>query len=261
MEQRPSVDEIRTLLRECPSAELADLIAILTEDPRLGVRALVRSAARRLERDTREQARLDALMDMQRALHARGRAVVAGVDEVGRGALAGPVTTCAVVLRADTVIIGLDDSKRLTREKRETIAAAVRELAVAYCVAEATPAEIDSLGIAGATRLAWRRAIDGLGIEVDHVLIDGNDAVVGREATPVIGGDSKCACIAAASVIAKVERDRYMAEVLAPAHPAYGFELNRGYGTPEHMQVLADIGPSAAHRHSFSPCMDQETLF
>lgn len=200
-------------------------------------------------------------MTMQRELHRRGLKLVAGVDEVGRGALAGPVTAAAVVLHPDTLVAGLDDSKRVSRERRPALALVIRADALAVCVAEATPREIDALGIGAATRLAWRRAIEGLGVAVDHVLIDGNDAVVDHPATAVVGGDRKCACIAAASVVAKVHRDRLMAEELAALYPAYGFDRNYGYGTPEHLAAIVEFGPSLVHRRSFAPCAEQGILF
>jgi ribonuclease HII len=261
MRERATIDELRALLAVCAASDLPPLLRELDFDPRAGVRELARVARGRLDRARAEQLRLEGLMAMQKELHRRGLRIVAGVDEVGRGALAGPVTTCAVVLHPDTLIAGLDDSKRVPRDRRPALAAVIRVEALAVCVAHATPREIDSLGIGGATRLAWRRAIEGLGGAVDHVLVDGNDAAVDFPATAVIGGDSRCACIAAASVVAKVERDRLMEEDLAPLHPVYGFELNRGYGTPEHLAAIALHGPSPVHRRSFAPCSEQGSLF
>lgn len=255
-----TIPEIRALLAASPRRSLPALLRELEADPRAGVREVARVVRARLERERAEHRRLEGLMSMQRHLHSKGLKLVAGVDEVGRGALAGPVVTCAVVLHPDTLIIGLDDSKRVPREKRPAMAGLVRHEALALCVAEASAREIDSLGVGGATRLAWRRAIEGLGIAVDHVLVDGNDAAIDYPATAVVGGDSKCACIAAASVVAKVERDRLM-EVLAVEHPGYGFEVNRGYGTAEHLAALVSLGPSPVHRRSFAPCAEQGTLF
>lgn len=256
----PTVETLRRAVASCPPDELPELLTSLDLDPRAGVRALARATRARLRRERVEIDRLDRLMARQLELHALGLSVIAGVDEVGRGALAGPVTTCAIVLPASSRIPGLDDSKRIPRERRPAIAAAVRAEAIAVCVAHASPAEIDSLGIGPATRLAWRRCIDGLGIAVDHVLVDGNDAALHVPATAVVGGDARIGCIAAASVVAKVERDALM-EGLALLHPGYGFELNRGYGTVDHMAALASRGPSAVHRRSFAPCAEQTTLF
>ena len=262
MSEIPStIAVIRALLAGAAGEQVEALIRALDDDPRAGVRALVDATRARERRHEAESARLEALMSLQRELHARGVMIVAGVDEVGRGALAGPVTAGAVVLSVETRIEGLNDSKKLSHEARETVAARIREQAVAWCVAHASAAEIDALGIAPATRLAWRRALEGLGVRVDHVLVDGNDARgLGSAVTPVVRGDSLVACIAAASVIAKVARDALMAE-LAPQYPGYGFDGNRGYGSADHMERLLLVGPSKVHRISFSPCADREGLF
>lgn len=259
-EPRLTIAEVRARIAGCAPGDMAALLRELAEDPRAGVRELVRAAEARRERAAAERRRLEGLMTIQRQLHTRGFRLVAGIDEVGRGALAGPVVTCAVVLHPDTLIEGLDDSKRVPRERRPALAAAVRADALALCVAQASAREIDSIGIAAATRLAWRRAVEGLGVTVDHVLVDGNDAAIDYPATAVVGGDAKCACIAAASVVAKVERDALM-ERLAPQHPGYGFEVNRGYGTAEHMEAILRLGPSPVHRRSFAPCAEQGSLF
>ena len=149
-------------------------------------------------------------MESQKALHAAGCAVVAGVDEVGRGALAGPVSAGAVVLDVGCTIEGLNDSKKLSPQRREQVAASVRGLASAFAVAHVQPAEIDAMGIGPASRLAMSRALDALDLAVDHVLVDGNDGRIGWPSTAVVRGDSLVACIAAASVVAKVERDEAM---------------------------------------------------
>jgi ribonuclease HII len=249
------------MLAACPPDRLAGLIRRFSKDPRAGVRALAAAAQARMRRSEAEDARLDGLATRQRDLHALGFVVVAGIDEVGRGALAGPVTACAIVLDPATRIAGLDDSKRVQREVRARMADVIRTSAVACCVAHAGPDEIDVRGIGHATRLAWTRALAGLGLDVHHVLVDGNDpGALGVPTTAVVKGDASVACIAAASIVAKVERDRLMAEA-ALIHPGYGFELNYGYGTPEHLAAIADLGPSPFHRMSFAPCMAQDRLF
>jgi ribonuclease HII len=256
-----TIAAIRAQLAGAAGDELEALLRALGDDPRAGVRALVDATRARTGRAEAEDARLDALMAMQRTLHDRGILIVAGVDEVGRGALAGPVTAGAVVLSLETRILGLNDSKKLSPGARETVAARVREQAVAWSVAHAGADEIDAIGIGPATRLAWRRALEGLDMHVDHVLVDGNDARgLGSAATPVVRGDSLVACIAAASVVAKVARDVLMAD-LAPQYPGYGFEGNRGYGSADHMERLLSAGPSAVHRLSFAPCADRDRLF
>jgi ribonuclease HII len=260
--RRPeTVTEARARLAACAPDELDALIRRLSRDPRAGVRQAAAIAKGRLDRLRREQQRLDGLMLRQAELHRLGVRAVAGIDEVGRGALAGPVTACAVVLAVDCRIEGLDDSKRLAPDVRSRVADLVRTQALAYSLGHASPEEIDRHGIGHATRLAWQRALDGLSVEVGHVLVDGNDpGALGVPTTAVVRGDSSVACIAAASVVAKVERDRLMT-CLGKDYPAYGFEANRGYGTSEHIAAIGRFGPSAVHRRSFAPCAEQPSLF
>jgi ribonuclease HII len=256
-----TITEARAMLAACPADRLPLLIRRLSKDPRAGVRTIALAALARLERQAAEETRLERLAEHQRDLHALGFCVVAGIDEVGRGALAGPVTACAVVLAGETRIEGLDDSKRIAREVRPRLADLVRTQAVACSVGHASPEEIDRLGIGHATRLAWSRALEGLAMVVDHVLVDGNDpGALGLPTTAIVKGDALVACIAAASVVAKVERDRLMVDAVLD-YPGYGFDLNFGYGTPEHMEALGSLGPSPFHRLTFAPCMSQERLF
>jgi ribonuclease HII len=257
---REPIDSIRARLSSASDEELAALVSDLASDPRAGVRQLAEAAARRTSRRDRESQRLSALMERQALLHASGSVVVAGTDEVGRGALAGPVTAAAVVLDVACRIDGLDDSKKLLPHKRESVAAVIRERAVAFAVAHVQPGEIDSIGIGPASRLAMTRALEALAVTVDHVLVDGNDGRVGWPATAVIKGDSLCACIAAASVVAKVERDGLM-RLLDAEYPEYGLAVNKGYSTEEHMAAIRRLGPSAIHRRSFAPCAQQGLLF
>jgi ribonuclease HII len=249
------------MLAACPPERLAGLIRRFSKDPRAGVRALAVAAAARFDRARAEDARLDALMSRQVELYGLGFSVVAGIDEVGCGCLAGPVTACAVVLDPTCRIEGLNDSKRLLPELRIRIADQVRTRCVAFSVAHVGPDIIDRVGIRQATRRAWELALEGLGVSVDHVLVDGNDKGALRiPTTSVVRGDSSEASIAAASVIAKVERNALMVASAAD-YPGYGFDINFGYGTPEHMAAIAQLGPSPLHRLSFAPCAPQDRLF
>jgi ribonuclease HII len=181
----------------------------------------------------------------------RGALRVVGVDEVGRGPLAGPVTACAVRLDPKRVPDGLRDSKVLTRERREVLF--VEIIAVAeVSVAHATVEEIDELNILRASHLAMERAVAGLG--ADHALIDGNMIPRGLACggTAIIGGDAVCLSIAAASIVAKVTRDRIMVD-LAQQHPGYGWEANAGYPTKAHLEALQNLGVTPWHRRSFKP--------
>ena len=177
---------------------------------------------------------------------------VVGVDEAGRGPLAGPVVAAAVVLDRRRVPPGLDDSKRLKPEVREALYARIRRVAgVGVGIAEVE--EIDRINIYQATMMAMTRAVDALGVEPVMVLVDGNRCPPWRyPARAVVAGDSLCRSIAAASIIAKVTRDRIMADH-HDSHPDYGWLSNKGYGTPAHLEALARVGPSPLHRRSFAP--------
>jgi ribonuclease HII len=178
---------------------------------------------------------------------------LAGVDEVGRGPLAGPVVAAAVILDPQAVPEGLDDSKNLTPARRDELFALIAESALAIGVASATAAEIDAINIRQATLLAMRRAVAALALPPACVLVDGNDPPkLGCPCDCVIGGDAQIASIAAASIVAKVTRDAMMAR-LCTRYPAYGFSLHAGYGTPRHRAALQAHGPCPEHRYSFAP--------
>ncbi len=182
---------------------------------------------------------------------ANGALRVVGVDEVGRGPLAGPVTACAVRLEPARIPAGLRDSKLLTAARREALFAEI--LAVAeVSVAHASVEEIDSLNILRASHLAMERAVEGL--KADHALIDGNliPRGLGCAATAIVKGDARCLSIAAASIVAKVTRDRIMVD-LAQQHPGYGWEANAGYPTKVHLEALRNLGVTPWHRRSFKP--------
>lgn len=191
------------------------------------------------------------LYDFDRDITGQSPIILCGVDEAGRGPLAGPVYAAAVILPPDCVIDGLNDSKKLTEKKREKLFPEITGIATAYCVATASVAEIEEINILGAALLAMQRAVEGLSIKPGLALIDGNAAPeLDIEARTVVGGDAKSACIAAASVLAKVARDRHMLE-LNGIYPGYGFEKHKGYGTKLHYQRLDELGPCDAHRESF----------
>ena len=179
--------------------------------------------------------------------------ITAGVDEVGRGPLAGPVVTAAVILPADFDLPFLTDSKKLTPKRRLVLDAAIKDQAIAWSIAQASIEEIDELNILHATMLAMQRAVGDLSIKPELVLVDGNRAPdFGIEARPIIGGDGVEACISAASIIAKVSRDALMQDY-STQYPGYGFERNSGYPTKQHRQALIELGVSDIHRRSFAP--------
>lgn len=176
---------------------------------------------------------------------------VCGIDEAGRGPLAGNVVAAAVILPKGLVIDGLDDSKKLSEKRREALFDIIQKEAVSFSVAWATPSEIDELNILGATMLAMHRAVDGLDIPADFALIDGNTARgFSIPVKTIVKGDAKSPSIAAASILAKVTRDRQCLE-LDMKYPEYGFKKHKGYPTKDHMNKLREIGPCEEHRKSF----------
>lgn len=194
---------------------------------------------------------MSALWEIEDALHAEGYDTICGVDEAGRGPLAGPVCAAAVILPRDIEIPGLDDSKKLTAKRREELFDVITASATAYGIAFAQVQEIELLNILGATYLAMNRAMEQLGRNIDLALIDGNRSEgINYPCRTVVKGDSKCACIAAASILAKVTRDRYMCE-LAGKYPGYGFEQHKGYGTKAHYAAIRALGACPEHRPSF----------
>ncbi len=186
---------------------------------------------------------------------------ICGVDEAGRGPLAGPVVAAAVILDPAKPIIGLADSKKLSAARREKLAVEIRAKALAWCVAEASVEEIDSLNILQATLLAMQRAVAGLTQTPSEVLIDGNRCPkLSLPARAIIGGDASVAEISAASILAKTVRDAGLLALHAQ-FPEYGFDRHKGYGTAAHLEALRRFGPSPAHRRSFAPVREQRALF
>lgn len=179
--------------------------------------------------------------------------LIAGVDEAGRGPLAGPVVAAAVILDPMRPIAGLRDSKKLSEEAREALAPLIKERALDWSVAHATVEEIDELNILQATMLAMKRAVMGLAVRPNLVLVDGNRVPhIDIAVNAIVGGDDKVAAISAASIIAKTTRDQWLVE-LDKEHPEYGFAKHKGYGTPEHLAALEKYGPLPAHRKTFAP--------
>ena len=191
------------------------------------------------------------LWTLENEIYGEGYSLLCGVDEAGRGPLAGPVCAAAVILPRGLVLAGLDDSKKLTEKKREALFDPIREAAISYGVAFASVEEIETLNILNATFLAMNRAIEQLSPAPELALIDGNrNTGIHFNSRCVVKGDAKCADIAAASVLAKVTRDRYMLE-MAEKYPEYRFEQHKGYGTALHYVALREHGPSPIHRMSF----------
>lgn len=195
--------------------------------------------------------RLGEMFSIEESLMQKGYSVIAGVDEAGRGPLAGDVYAAAVVLPHGILIEGLNDSKKISEKKREKLYDEICENAIAYAVATASVEEIDTYNIRNATYIAMNRAIEALKVKPDYVLVDG-DCIkeCNYEHECVVKGDAKSASIAAASILAKVTRDRYMKQ-LSEKYPEYGFEKHNGYGTAAHIAALKEFGASEVHRKTF----------
>lgn len=248
-----TVKAIEEWLAGLSSADRDLAVARLASDGRQGVqRALARFLAR-VEAEEKERARLATLFLLEKEAQAAGYSLVAGVDEVGRGPLAGPVVAAAVILPPDFFLPGLNDSKKLAPEKREWLYERIRSQAVAYGVGLADPEFIDRHNILQATFWAMTQAVRQLAVRPDLILVDGGFTIrqLPFPQRAVVKGDALSASIAAASILAKVTRDRLMVEY-DRLFPQYGFAENKGYGTAAHLAALSRYGPCPLHRRSFS---------
>lgn len=190
-------------------------------------------------------------LEFEKEALAKGYKSVCGVDEAGRGPLAGPVCAAAVILPESVIIDGVNDSKKLSEKKRESLFDVIREQALSYSIAYATVDEIEEINILNATMLAMRRAIDGLDIKADYAMIDGNKIPpLDIDAECIVKGDAKSMSIACASILAKVSRDRLLYKY-AEEYPMYGFDKHKGYGTKVHREAILKYGPCPYHRKSF----------
>jgi ribonuclease HII len=253
-----SLGELRRQVLRCSPPEAAALLSRLAQDPRVGARALADQLERRLERERTRHHRGASLLERERELTARGFRCVAGVDEAGLGPLAGPVIAAAAVLRHGPPIPGLDDSKRLSARAREELVPLIRDRSRSWALGEATAAEVDALNVRAAGLLAMRRAVEALDPAADYLLVDARDIPgvdVPQEAH--VRGDARHHAIAAASVLAKVHRDRLMTR-LDRRYPGYGFARHKGYATAAHLESLRRLGPSPVHRWSFAPVAAQD---
>jgi len=245
--QNMSIKEIENLLQHSPSKTL---LQQLSEDGRKGVQQLLKKFYKRQEEQKQLEEMYFKMSRFEINLKRQGKKMIAGVDEVGRGCLAGPVVAAAVVL-PDEPILGLFDSKKLTASKRKQLYEQIRNKAtVGVGIVEAR--EIDRYNIYEATRLAMKKAVMNCSQSLDYLLVDAMNVPVSIPQTAIVRGDQESVSIAAASIVAKVTRDEIMKQ-LALKYPEYGFESNVGYGTKEHLLALENYGPTEVHRYSFSP--------
>ena len=201
----------------------------------------------------KDRERLGALLEIERSLWATGYVHIAGIDEVGAGPLAGPVVAAAVILPIEADLPGVDDSKALSPARRERMDTAIREVAIAWSLGICSVEEIDTLNVYQASREAMRRALEGLCVVPNYILVDARSVPKCTiPQRPIVKGDATSLSIAAASIVAKVARDAMMC-ALAQEFPVYGFEQHKGYGTVMHLEALRDHGPCVAHRRSFAP--------
>jgi len=246
-----SISEIKEILGNCSMEELPEQMKQFEEDSRKGVRTALASFRKKYEKYQQELARLDEILTYERGLWEAGYDLVAGIDEVGRGPLAGPVVAAAVILPKECKIEGVNDSKKLSAKKREELYDIILEKAVSYGIGIVSNERIDEINILKATYEAMREALSQLKPKADYILADA--VTIPMVSTPqrgIIKGDAKSMSIGAASIVAKVYRDRMM-EAYEEVYPGYGFASNKGYGAAEHIEGLKKLGPTPIHRRTF----------
>lgn len=246
-------------IKELVKRQLADnsidktLLKALGADERLGVQRIYQTLLEKQKKKFAEQRRLQSLFQYESRLSGMGKKHIAGVDEAGRGPLAGPVVAAAVILPLGLQIYGLNDSKKIPSRKREEMAEAIKDYAVAWSIGQASVEEIEQLNIYHASLLAMSRAVQGLSILPDHILVDAFEIPqLNISQTAITGGDCISASIAAASIIAKTYRDQLMREYHLQ-YPQYGFDKHKGYPTAEHIRALKKCGPASIHRRNYGP--------
>ncbi|WP_251943934.1 ribonuclease HII [Staphylococcus sp. Marseille-Q5304] len=247
-----TIKEIKGLLQSVYTINEIQQLSIYN-DQRKGVQQAIKSRVKQLEQQQRLLEEYETMSQFENnILKNDENALICGIDEVGRGPLAGPVVACAVILNEDHAYTGLNDSKKLSHVKRQHLERQLTETLRDYAYGYASVEEIDSMNIYEATKVAMKRAIDSLKIQPTHLLIDAMELDVEIEQQSLIKGDSRSVSIAAASVLAKEHRDRYMRD-LGERYPEYGFERNAGYGTKQHLEAIRQQGVLAHHRKSFEP--------
>lgn len=243
-----SLKKLQGLITEKGPEIYPEVIKVLGEDPRGGAQKLVKYCQSRLAEWERERDRITRMFSYERQLWAMGYKLVAGLDEVGRGPLAGPVVAAAVILPHEVALSGIDDAKRLSTRRRQELYQQIRDMAIAVGVGMVHPDGIDEASVMLATYKALIKAVGDLSVQPDYLLIDALHLPnVTQPQAPVVGGDTQSCSIAAASIVAKVVRDEYMVE-MDQQYPEYGFANHKGYGTAEHRAALERYGPCPIHR-------------
>lgn len=255
MEKR-SIKEVKMLLEEIQTVSDARLIE-LRSDERKGVQDLIAKFERQYAINVERAAQFDEMQKFERSAKKKGYRMIAGIDEVGRGPLAGPVVAAAVILPEGMEDIGLDDSKKLSAKKREEIFEMIKEQAVAIGIGIVDSFTIDKINIYEASKVAMKRAIELLPEQPDYLLIDAMRLDTGIPEESIIKGDAKSISIAAASIVAKEVRDQMMKDY-EQLYPGYGFAQNAGYGTKAHIEGLEKLGPTPIHRMTFAPVKEYQ---
>ncbi|CQR47714.1 Ribonuclease HII [Paraliobacillus sp. PM-2] len=251
MASQKSVKEIKQSLVD--NVLTQQQLQLLHTDKRKGVQIALNQYYKRLEQEKKLKDQFNQMMTYERKCHAEGKKIVVGIDEVGRGPLAGPVVAAAVVLDETCYLPGINDSKKMSRQKREFFYEKIQKAAVSYSFGIIDNKTIDKINIYQATIKAMKQAIGGLSQQPDHLLIDAMDlSDLPYSSDSIIKGDQKSVSIAAASILAKVKRDYIMAE-LHHQYPNYDFEKNQGYGTKAHLDAIKNYGITPYHRQSFAP--------
>lgn len=246
-----SVAEIKRVLNEITDAS-DERLKDFRQDSRKGVTAAIKSWERKKEKELLLEQQLAEMLTYEKRAWTNGKKWVAGIDEVGRGPLAGPVVSAAVILPEDFSLVGINDSKKLSLTKRDEIYEVLQSEAIAIGIGIKDAETIDQVNIYEATKLAMIEAVEQLSIQPDHLLIDAMRLPIPISQESIIKGDAKSVSIAAASIIAKVTRDRMM-EKYDTHYPGYGFANNAGYGTKVHLEGLNQLGVTPIHRKSFAP--------
>ncbi len=244
------IGDIKKILEETPIENKLEVAEMFKTDTRAGVIKLITSAEKQYNAYLDELERCDYMLSFEQELYDNGVEYIAGVDEVGRGPLAGPVVTCAVVLKKGEKILYANDSKKLSQKKREELYDEIMEKAVAVEIAVESVETIDRLNILEATKLAMKKSVEGLKVRPSHVLVDATTINIDIPQTSIIKGDEKSMSIACASIVAKVYRDRMMVS-FNELYPNYCFDKNKGYGSADHIKAIKENGITPIHRKTF----------
>lgn len=258
-----NISEFKEFVGACSVEQLKAMSEEVAVDGRAGIVSAYKKATDSLKKREAEAERTAGLYRFEDSIAGISGCTILGLDEVGRGPVAGPLTVGGVVLPRKPQILGLNDSKKLSAVQRERLSDEIREIALAAHTVSVDPAKIDQHGMTACLRYAFAEvvaAVEASGVKVDVVLLDGNPLHFDKREVNVVKGDGKCASIAAASIIAKVDRDNYM-EAISPKYPQYCFAKNKGYGTAAHVEAIKKYGLTPVHRSSFCTSFMQMSLF